>query len=61
MCGARKSHLRGWYRSILERIRGDTPSQAICDTLSAHSRQQVTAWLEQLETLGFIALRDSVS
>lgn len=45
----------GWYRTILAIFQGDTLSDQICDALSAHSKKQVIAWLEQLETLGFIA------
>lgn len=50
-----KRSVPGWYRTILAMIEGDTPSAAICETLSAHPRTQVIAWLEQLETLGFVA------
>lgn len=49
-----KRSVPGWYRTILAMIQGDTPSGGICETLSAHSKKQVTTWLEQLETLGFI-------
>lgn len=34
---------------------GDTTSDRFCESLSAHSKQQIIPWLEQLETLGFIA------
>jgi hypothetical protein len=44
-----------WYRTILAMFQGDTLSDQICDALSAHSKKQVIAWLEELETLGFIA------
>lgn len=53
-----KRSVPGWYRTILAMIDGDTPSAAICETLSAHPKKQVMAWLEQLETLGFVALAD---
>ena len=45
----------GWYRTILAMMEGDTSSERICQILSAHARKQVVAWLDQLETLGFIA------
>ena len=50
-----------WYRTILAMFQGDTPADAICESLSAHSKKQVNAWLDQLETLDFIAdaARDS--
>lgn len=51
-----KRSVPGWYRTILAMIPGETPSSAICATLSAHPSKQVMAWLEQLETLGFVAL-----
>jgi hypothetical protein len=53
-----KRSVPGWYRTILAMIEGDTPSAAICGTLSAHPSKQVIAWLEQLETLGFITSAD---
>ena len=53
-----KRSVPGWYRTILAMIPAETPSSAICETLSAHPRKQVMAWLEQLETLGFVALVD---
>ena len=53
-----KRSVPGWYRTILAMIDGDTPSAVICETLSAHPRKQVIAWLEQLETLGFVAMAD---
>jgi hypothetical protein len=43
-----------WFRTILAMFQGDTSLDQICDALSAHSKKQVLAWLEQLETLGFI-------
>lgn len=49
-----KRSVPGWYRTILAMIEGDTPAGAICETLSAHPRKQVIAWLDQLETLGFV-------
>ncbi len=48
----------GWYRTILEMMEGDTTAERICGILSAHARKQVMAWLDQLETLGFIAALD---
>jgi hypothetical protein len=45
-----------WFRTILAIFqRGDTTSDRICQSLNVHSKKQVIAWLEQLETLGFIA------
>jgi hypothetical protein len=44
----------GWYRTILAMMEGDTPSERVCEILSAHSKKQVMAWLDQLETLGFV-------
>lgn len=48
----------GWYRTILAMMEGDTPAERICEILSAHAKKQVLAWLDQLETLGFIADAD---
>ena len=44
-----------WYRTILAMIEGDTPSERICELLGAHTRKQVLAWLDELQTLGFLA------
>ena len=55
---ASKRSVPGWYRTILAMVAGDTPGSAICETLSAHPRKQVLAWLDQLETLGFLELAE---
>jgi len=43
-----------WYRSILDLIPRETPGSVVCEGMSAHPRKQVLAWLDELETLGFL-------
>jgi hypothetical protein len=45
-----------WYRAVLRLVDGGTPSSSIIAGLSAYPRKQVMAWIEQLETLGFLEL-----
>jgi hypothetical protein len=45
-----------WYRAVLRLVRDETPSASIMDGMSAYPRRQVLAWIEQLETLGFLEL-----
>jgi hypothetical protein len=44
-----------WFRAILVLVGGQRTSTAICSGMPSHSRQQVLNWIDQLETLGFIA------
>jgi hypothetical protein len=43
-----------WYRSMLDLMPRETARSAICEGMSAHPRNQVLAWLDELETLGFV-------
>jgi hypothetical protein len=43
-----------WYRAVLGRVQGETTSTAILAGLLAYRRKAVLAWIEQLETLGFL-------
>jgi hypothetical protein len=45
-----------WYRAVLRLVRDETPSASIMDGMSAYPPRQVLAWIEQLETLGFLEL-----
>jgi hypothetical protein len=52
---AAQSSVPAWYRSILGLITGgDTPSDVVCRSIDRHPPQRVLAWLEELETLGFV-------
>lgn len=43
-----------WYRAVLGLVQGDTTSTAILAGLLAYHRKAVLAWIDQLETLGFL-------
>ena len=43
-----------WYRSMLDLMPRETDRSAICEGMGAHPRKQVLAWLDELETLGFV-------
>ena len=43
-----------WYRAVLGLVQGDTTSTVILAGLLAYHRKAVLAWIEQLETLGFL-------
>ena len=45
-----------WYRAVLRLVREETPCASIIEGMSAYPRKQVLAWIEQLETLGFLEL-----
>jgi hypothetical protein len=45
-----------WYRTILGLIRGETTFSEIIGGMSTHSQKEVLAWLEPLQTLGFVEL-----
>jgi hypothetical protein len=45
-----------WYRTILGLIQGDTAGSAVRESMNTHSSKQVFAWIDELETLGFIEL-----
>ncbi|HEU4352434.1 MAG TPA: hypothetical protein VFR66_11235 [Burkholderiales bacterium] len=45
-----------WYRAILRLVDDETACTAIIAGMSDHPRRQVLAWIEQLETLGFLEL-----
>ena len=45
-----------WYRAVLRLVDDETPSASIIAGMSAYPRRQVQAWIEQLETLGFLEL-----
>ena len=43
-----------WYRAVLGLVQGDTSSTVILAGLLAYQRKAVLAWIDQLETLGFL-------
>ncbi len=43
-----------WYRSILDLTPRETSGSILCEGMGAHPRKQVLAWLDELETLGFL-------
>jgi len=47
--------LPSWYRAVLERItRGENTAAALCRSVTGHLPHRVLAWLDELETLGFV-------
>jgi hypothetical protein len=48
------------YRAILGVVRNDAGYSAICGAMPAQGPKQVRAWVEQLETLGFLEVVDPV-
>jgi hypothetical protein len=43
-----------WYRAVLGLVEGDTTSTVILAGLLAYHRKAVLAWIDELETLGFV-------
>jgi len=43
-----------WYRAVLGLVRSDTTSTVILAGLLAYHRKAVLAWIDELETLGFL-------
>jgi hypothetical protein len=43
-----------WYRAVLGLVQGDTTSTVILAGLLAYHRKAVLAWIDELETLGFV-------
>ena len=43
-----------WYRGILDLMPRVTSGNILCEGMSAHPRKRVLAWLDELETLGFV-------
>jgi hypothetical protein len=47
--------LPSWYRLVLERITcGENTAAALCRSVTVHLPHRVLAWLDELETLGFV-------
>ena len=53
---SRRSGLPTHYREILELIRSAINDDEIHSALQSHPSRQVDNWLDELDTLGFIAL-----
>jgi|SoiMethySBSTD1v2_1073268.scaffolds.fasta_scaffold1988264_1 hypothetical protein len=53
---SRRSGLPTHYRQILELIRSAINEDEIHSALQSHPSRQVDNWLDELDTLGFIAL-----
>jgi hypothetical protein len=51
-----RSGLPAHYRQILGLIRSSNTADEIHLGMPAHSRQQLDCWLDELDTLGFVAL-----
>jgi hypothetical protein len=51
---ARKS-VPDWYRSILCFVECELAVEAICKLMPAESREQALRWIDELDTLGFLA------
>jgi hypothetical protein len=45
-----------WYRNILGLIRGETAASVIRESMNTEATKQVFAWIDELETMGFIEL-----
>ena len=43
-----------WYRAVLGLVHADTTSTVILAGLLAYHRKAVLAWIDELETLGFL-------
>jgi hypothetical protein len=43
-----------WYRDILSLVQTDPTSSEIIAGMTKHPSKEVLAWIEQLETLGFV-------
>lgn len=46
-----------WYRSILWLVQGEPSGGAVRNSMYFHPAKQVYAWLDELETLGFVEPR----
>lgn len=53
---SRRSGLPRHYRQILELIRSAIDDEEVRSALQSHPSRQVDDWLDELDTLGFIAL-----
>ena len=45
-----------WYRTILGLVRGETAASAVRESMNTEPAKQVFAWIDELETMGFIEL-----
>ena len=45
-----------WYRTILGLIQGETAVSVVRESMNIEPAKQVFAWIDELETLGFIEL-----
>jgi hypothetical protein len=50
------SGLPSHYRRILGLIQSRSDPDEICGGMRSHSRRQISDWLDELDTLGFVAL-----
>ncbi|MGH8690626.1 MAG: hypothetical protein ACREUS_06315 [Burkholderiales bacterium] len=60
-CSSRRSGLPAHYRQILGLIRSATGDDEIHAAMRPHPPEQVDSWLDELDTLGFIAVMPSAS
>ena len=51
-----RSGLPAHYRQILGLIQSETDADEIHVGMQSHSRRQINDWLDELDTLGFVAL-----
>ena len=53
---ASEKSVPAWYRTILRLIRGETAASVVCESMNTEPAKQVFAWIDELETMGFIEL-----
>ena len=51
---ASEKSVPAWYRNILGLIRGETAASVIRESMNTEPTKQVFAWIDELETMGFI-------
>ena len=53
---ASEKSVPAWYRTILGLIRGETAASVVRESMNTEPAKQVFAWIDELETMGFIEL-----
>ena len=51
---ASEKSVPAWYRTILGLIQGETAASVVRESMNTQPAKQVFAWIDELETLGFI-------
>jgi hypothetical protein len=53
---ASEKSVPAWYRTLLGLIQGETAASVVRESMNTQPAKQVLAWIDELETLGFIEL-----